>query len=187
MVLSIHGPQKCETFLLHSTPPAHWVQTESGCKQCWASPDWFLDRCCQLRPQSKRTLTDPRSSPSSYHREYNLLTTRNLEVWCCSWGQPRSQAQESSGCHRSSAQFPLRCAQPWRRPAGLLSWIRCIKSKLLLLSFFLPPRKLWRRTSTLFRWSCLHSNWHRAVWVSRECTRWGSWRGLHLRLKCSLF
>ena len=181
------GPQKCATCPSRSVPPALWLQTEFGSKQCWASQGWLSVRCCRSRPRSTKTLTGLPSSPSSSLCEVYFLIAGNWGIWCCSWGRPRSRGPKSSGCSRSRTQFSLRCAQPWRQSAGLPSWSRCRKSKLLSSCSLLPSRTRRRRTSTLFRWGCLENNWLQAVWVSPECSLRGSWRGLRLRLKCSLF
>ena len=175
--------QKCATCSSRSAPSALWMQTEYGFGKCWVSPDWLSVRCCWSRPQSKKTLTGLSSNLSSSLCLYFLIP-ENWGTWCCSWGRLRSRGLKSSGCNRSGTQFSLRCAQLWRRSAGLLRWSRCSKNKPLLWSSLLPPKTSRRRTSTLFRWSCLLYNWLRAVWVLQECSRRGIWRGLSLHLKC---
>ena len=176
-------PQKCATLPSRSALSALWMQTELGCHKYWASQDWLSVRCCRSRLRSNKILMSPSSSPSSSLCNSYFLSPGNWGTWCCNWGRPRSRGPKSSECHRSKTQFFLRCVQPWRRSAGLLRWSRCIWRKLLLSSFSLPPRTRRRRTSTLFLWCFLQNNWLKAVWVLRECSRWGSWQGL--RLKCS--
>ena len=184
VVLDSLRPQKCATCPSRSAPPALWLQTEFGCRQCWASQGWLSVRCCRSRPRSTKTLMAPPSSPSSSLCNLYLLKLGNWGTWCCSWGRPRSRGPKSSGRSRSGTQFSLRCAQSSPRSAGLPRWSRCRQNKLLSLSLLLPPRTRQRRTSTLFRCSCFYYNWLQAVWVSPECSRRGSWRGLRLRLKC---
>ena len=180
--MSTLGPQKCVTCFSRSAPPALWIQTESGCKQCWVFPDWFSVRCYRSRPRSKKTLTGSPSSPSSSLWILYLLTSGNWGTWCCSWGQPRSRGPKSSGCNRSWIQFSLHCAQPWRRSADFLRWSRCRQNKLLSWSLLLPTITHRHRTSTLFWLGFLHNNWLKAVWVLREFSHRGSLWGL--RLKC---
>ena len=184
MGLDTLGPHKCATCPSRSAPPALWMQTDSGYMQCWASADWFSVHCCRSCLRSMKTLTAPSSNLLSSLCLY-VLSPGNWETWCCSPGLPRSRGTKSSGCNRIGTQFSLLCTQPWRLSAGLLRWSRCIESKLLLSSSLLLPRTRLRRTSTLFRYHCLHSNWLQAVWVGQECSYWGSWRGLRLHLKCT--
>ena len=127
-------PQKYVTCPSHSSPPALWMQTESGCWQCWASPNWLLVRSFRSRQPPSRSWMGLPSSPSSSLCSH-FLTTENWGTWFCSWGQPRSRGPKSSGCNISWTQSSLCCTQPWRRSAGLPRWSRCSGSKLHLWSF----------------------------------------------------
>ena len=162
---------KCVACPLSWTPPALWMHTESGCKQYWASLNWLLVHCCQSCLPSKRSLKDPLSILLSSLWNSYVLSSENWDTWCCSWDRPRSRGPKSSGCNRSWTKFSLRCAQPWRRSAGLLRWSRCIWGKLLLWSFSLPPRTLGCRTSILFLSNRLYNNWQQAGGGDQECSR----------------
>ena len=103
--------QKCATCSLRSALLVLWMQTKSGCHQCWVSPDWLSVRCCRSRPQSKRILTDLPSSPSSSLCRSYFLNLGSWGTWCCSWGQLRNRSPRSSGCNKNETQFSLHCAQ----------------------------------------------------------------------------
>ena len=179
-------PQKCATCPLRSAPPALWVLKELGCRKYWVSPDWLSVRCCRSRLWSKKIWTGPPSSLSSYMYMYwYFLSSENWGIWCCSWDLLRSRGPKCNERNINWTQFPVRCAQPWRRSAGLPRRSRCRKSKLLSSSSLLPPRTRRHKTSTLFKWGCLHDNWLQVILVLRECNNWRSWRYLRLHLKCS--
>ena len=178
--------KKCGTCPSRSSPPALWMLTEYHCRKCWVSSDWLLVRYCLSRPRSKKTLTGLPSNQSSTLCNIYFLIPENWGAQCCSWDLPRNRGPKSNGFNRNWTQFSLSYAQPWWRSAGLPRWSRCCRSKLLLLSSLLPVRTRRHRTSTLFRFCCLKNNWLRAGWVLLECSRWGSWQGLHLRLKFCL-